>query len=302
MKLLYFFLFTLLFTLQGCSTKEVSPQLNSNADTQMSASSQTEPETIDSEMSFDDEFEEEFSQNESESTYDPLSGYNRAMTTFNDYVIIYGLTPVSKAYAAILPQPLRIGISNAVHNLQFPIRFVNNLLQGKGQNASNELERFIVNSTVGLGGLMDPAKHYMHIHPHEEDFGQTLGHYGVGSGAHVVIPFIGPSNVRDIAGITLDAYLSPLVNIRGLENYKIPQNFAESVAVYTVHLINKTSLHLGEYEDLTCVHYHPGASYHSHAVCAGHFGLFCGPHYAWRSGRGDAPAWGAQRIQRPAQA
>lgn len=255
MKLLYFSLFILFFTLQGCTTKEASLESNSEqSQTETTASTQPQQVNTDTKETqteeFDDEFEEEFSQNESNDTYDPLSGYNRAMTTFNDNVIIYALTPVSKAYAAILPQPLRLGISNAVHNLQFPIRFTNNLLQGKFQNASNELERFIVNSTVGLAGLMDPAKHYMNIHPHKEDFGQTLGHYGVGPGFHVVIPFIGPSNVRDIAGITLDAYLSPLVNVRGLENYKIPQNFAESVAIYTVHLINKTSLHLGEYEDL----------------------------------------------------
>ena len=239
--------FLLLFTLQGCATKEATPETtDQSSQTEITTTTAQEAETDD----FEDEFEEEFSQNETEETYDPLSGYNRAMTSFNDAVIIYGLSPVAKVYAAVLPEPLRIGISNAIHNLQFPIRFTNNLLQGKFQNSSNELERFIVNSTIGLGGLMDPAKHYMNIHPHEEDFGQTLGHYGVGSGVHVVIPFIGPSNVRDIAGITLDAYLSPLVNIRGLENYKIPQNLAESVTIYTVHLINKTSLHLGEYEDL----------------------------------------------------
>jgi len=259
LKPLYFSLFILLFTLQGCATKEVSQHPNSEqTQTETTSSSEPEQETTQTEEmeaeafddEFNDEFEAEFSQEETQETYDPLNGYNRAITTFNDNVIIYGLTPVSKAYAAVLPQSLRIGISNAVQNLQFPIRFTNNLLQGKFQNASNELERFIVNSTVGLAGLMDPAKHYMNIHPHKEDFGQTLGHYGVGSGFHVVIPFIGPSNVRDIVGITLDAYLSPLVNVRGLENYKIPQNLGESVAIYTIHLINKTSLHLGQYEDL----------------------------------------------------
>jgi len=255
MRFLHFSLFILFFTLHGCATKETAPESNSqqsNTGITTTTEPQEENSNVDEtkEESFEDEFEKEFSQNEEKETYDPLNRYNRAMTSFNDSVIIYGLTPVSKAYASIFPQPLRLGISNFVHNIQFPIRFTNNLLQGKFQNSSNELERFIVNSTVGLAGLMDPAKHYMDIHPHEEDFGQTLGHYGVGPGFHLVIPFIGPSNVRDIAGITLDAYLSPLVNIRGLENYKIPQNFGESVAIYAVHLINKTSLHLGEYEDL----------------------------------------------------
>lgn len=249
MKLLYFSLSILFFMLQGCSTKEAIPHSNTQqTPTEITTSDNKETETHSKEV--EDEFEEEFAAHETNDMIDPLSGYNRLMTSFNDKVFIYGLNPISEAYAAILPQPLRLGISNFVHNIQFPIRFTNNLLQGKFRNASDELERFIVNSTVGLAGLMDPAKHYMNIHPHEEDFGQTLGHYGTGSGFHVVLPFFGPSNVRDIVGITADGYLSPLVYIRGAENYKIPQNLDQSIGIYAVHLINKTSLHLGEYENL----------------------------------------------------
>lgn len=255
MKFLYFCLFVLLFTLQGCTTKKAEPQLNTEqVKTEMSTSTalpdnNSNPKETQTEV-LDDEFEDEFAQKETTDTHDPLSGYNRAMTSFNDKVIIYGLTPISKAYAAILPQPLRLGISNFVDNIQFPIRFTNNLLQGKITNSADELGRFLVNSTIGLGGLMDPAKRYMNIQPHEEDFGQTLGHYGVGSGFHVVLPFIGPSNVRDVVGITADGVLSPLVNVRGMENYKIPDNIEQTIGIYTLQLINKTSLHLGEYEDL----------------------------------------------------
>lgn len=255
MKLFYISLSIIFFILQGCTTKEATPHAPSektksevNVSNELqSGLSYTKEEQKEE---FDDEFEEEFAQRETNNTYDPLSGYNRVMTSFNDTVIIYGLTPISKVYAAILPQPLRLGISNFVHNIQFPIRFTNNLLQGKWKNSSDEIGRFIVNSTIGLGGLMDPAKHHMDLHPHEEDFGQTLGHYGVGSGFHVVLPFIGPSNLRDIAGITADGYLSPLVHVKSLEKYRIPQNVEETVGIYTIHLINKTSLHLGEYEDL----------------------------------------------------
>jgi phospholipid-binding lipoprotein MlaA len=199
-----------------------------------------------------EEFEEEFSEQETNTTSDPFSGYNRLMTSFNDTFILYALNPISEAYAAILPQPLRLGLSNAIDNIQFPIRFANNLLQGKFQNSSDELGRFIINSTVGLAGLIDVATNYMKtpIPAHDEDFGQTLGYYGVGSGFHVVLPFFGPSNIRDIAGITADAYLSPIVYLRGLENYKIPKNIDQSIGIYAVHTINKTSLHLGEYENL----------------------------------------------------
>ena len=172
------------------------------------------------------------------------------MTSFNDVFFTYALNPISKAYSYIIPQPIRIGLSNAFHNIQFPIRFTNNLLQGKFQNSSDELERFIVNSTIGLVGLMDPAQEYMHIPKHNEDFGQTLGYYSVGSGFHIVLPFLGPSNARDLLGIFLDAYASPLVNVRGLENYKIPNNVAESTAIVAGYLINKQSLELGQYESL----------------------------------------------------
>jgi len=246
MKLFYFFLTLSVFTLQGCTTKEMTPPSNNQEiQTESTTSDNSDHQTM-------DEFEDEFSEQESNDTMDPLSGYNRIMTSFNDTFFTYLLNPVSEAYAYVIPQPIRLGISNAIDNIQFPIRFANNLLQGKFQNSSDELGRFIINSTVGLGGLIDVATDYMTtpIPAHDEDFGQTLGYYGVGSGFHVVLPFVGPSNIRDIVGISADAYLSPLVNVRGLENYKIPNNFAQTIGIYAVHTINKTSLHLGEYENL----------------------------------------------------
>ncbi len=237
-----------LFTFQGCGTKQAEPHLN---DQQINTTSSQESINSDQKTEEDiEEFEAEFEAEEINDISDPLSDYNRAMTSFNDKVIIYALNPVSEAYAYVVPQPFRLGVSNFIHNINFPVRFVNNLLQLKFQNISDELERFIVNSTVGLGGLMDPAKNYMHIPAHNEDFGQTLGHYGIGPGFHIVLPFFGPSNMRDLAGLTLDAYASPLVNIKGWENYKIPDNFWQSAGIVTVHLINKNSLHLGEYESL----------------------------------------------------
>jgi phospholipid-binding lipoprotein MlaA len=255
MKYLLFLLSITLFIFQGCSTKQTSPHLN---DQQVKAPLTT---TIPSKKSINndqnterdtEEFEEEFAAKETTNIIDPLSGYNRFMTSFNDKFITYTLNPISEAYAYVVPQPFRLGVSNFIHNIQFPIRLVNNLLQLKFQNTSDEIERFIINSTVGLGGLMDPAKNHMKIPipAHNEDFGQTLGHYGIGSGFHIVLPFFGPSNVRDVVGITVDAYISPLVNVRGLEHYKIPDNLGQSIGIVTVHFINKHSLHLGEYESV----------------------------------------------------
>jgi len=243
------------FTFQGCSTRQTAPhshdqQVKARRTIPTPSQKSINQKAQNNTEEFDDEFEEEFEAKETTNTVDPLSGYNIFMTSFNDKVIIYALNPVSKAYAIVLPQPFRLGLSNFVHNINFPIRLANNLLQLKFKNSADETERFLVNSTIGLGGLMDPATNHLKIPKHNEDFGQTLGHYGIGPGFHVVLPFLGPSNVRDIVGITLDAYVSPLVNLKGWENYKIPDNFGQSVAIATLYLINYNSLHLGEYESI----------------------------------------------------
>ena len=257
MRLLYFFIFTTvtLVTFQGCTTKEATPAFNhQQVKTEMTTSPTLQNNLPDKPTSEDqiEGFEEEFSEQETNNTIDPLSGYNRVMTSFNDKVMIYLINPIAEAYAYVIPQPIRIGVSNAIDNIQFPIRFANNLLQLKFQNSSDELARFIINSTVGVAGLIDVATNHMTtpIPAHDEDFGQTLGHYGIGSGFHVVLPFFGPSNVRDIAGLTIDAYVSPIVYMKNLEKYKIPNNMDQTIGIFTVDLINKTSLHLGEYENL----------------------------------------------------
>jgi phospholipid-binding lipoprotein MlaA len=240
MKLLLFFSIISLISFQGCSTKQVlSTHLTQTKTPTNKYHENTEV------SKFEDEFEDE-----QETIIDPLSGYNRIMTSFNDTFITYALNPISEVYGYVVPQPLRIGISNALQNLQFPVRFANNLLQGKFKNSAEEFSRFAFNSTLGLGGLVDISTNELHILAHKEDFGQTLGYYGIGSGFHVVLPFLGPSNVRDIVGTSIDAYASPLVNIRGLEKYKIPNNFAQSTAIVAGHLINKNSLKLGQYEGL----------------------------------------------------
>ena len=251
MKLLHFFTIIVLLIFQGCATKEATPDANhQQLKREVPAPDTLQSDTIDNQASEaqSEGFEEEFSREETSNAIDPLSGYNRIMTSFNDKVMIYLINPIAEAYAFIFPQPARIGVSNAIDNIQFPIRFANNLLQLKFENSAEELERFIVNSTIGLGGLMDPAKDHMNIPAHDEDFGQTLGHYGVGSGFHIVLPFIGPSNVRDLLGLTADAYISPIVYTKDLEKYKIPNTTGQTIGIFTVDFINKTSLHPGEYE------------------------------------------------------
>lgn len=227
-----------LFIFSGCTTKQTTFPIKTEIKIKNNV-------TIDT-----DDFEDEFTSNETESIIDPLRGYNKIMTSFNDKVFTYALDPISKGYAYVSPEPIRESLANFIHNIQFPIRFVNNLLQGKFQNSSDELERFIVNTTVGLAGLFDPASSYMHIPAHNEDFGQTLGYYGVGAGFHIVLPFLGPSNMRDVLGLTADAYMSPLQYQKGLKKYKIPNNYGQAIGIYSFEKLNQNSLHLGAYESL----------------------------------------------------
>jgi len=134
---------------------------------------------------------------------DPLEGFNRCSWELNDWLFRGVFYPLSVGYTTVTPRPVRNRIRNAGHNLTYPVRLVNNCLQGKWRGAWVETERFGVNSTVGLGGLFDPATHW-HIGRSEEDFGQTLGHWGSGPWFYLMIPVIGPSDGRDALGKIVD--------------------------------------------------------------------------------------------------
>lgn len=138
---------------------------------------------------------------------DPFEGMNRGTYAFNDAVDRAVFEPVAKGYQAITPQPVRSGINNAFLNVADVGNSVNNLLQGKAAGAATSIGRFIVNSTLGVLGLFDVATP-MGLERQEEDFGQTLGKWGVGSGPYLVIPFLGPSTFRDFTGRAVDSQLS----------------------------------------------------------------------------------------------
>lgn len=199
-----------------------------------------------SEDSFDEDFNDEYTSDE-EAVSDPLEGYNRLMTSVNDKLYLYLLDPVARGYSKVMPQALRIGVSNVVYNLKFPIYFVNNVLQLKGEGSARELARFMINSTLGLFGLIDVATR-IGIKSSREDFGQTLGYWGVGSGFHLVMPLLGPSNLRDFLAGGVDGAISPL-SYTGA-SYQIPNNVEESVAIKAGETVNAVSLHLGEYQSL----------------------------------------------------
>ena len=140
---------------------------------------------------------------------DPWEPYNRSMTKFNDAVDDAVLKPVATAYRDVLPQPVRTGVSNFFGNLSDAWSFVNNVLQGKPEGSLHSFWRVVINSTVGLGGVLDPATE-MRLERRREDFGQTLGRWGVPPGPYFVIPLLGPSTVRDTAALPVDIYGNPL--------------------------------------------------------------------------------------------
>ncbi len=140
---------------------------------------------------------------------DPWEPYNRSMTKFNDSVDNAVLKPVATAYRDVLPQPVRTGVGNFFGNLSDAWSFVNNVLQGKPEGSLHSFWRVVVNSTMGLGGVLDPATE-MRLERHREDFGQTLGRWGVPPGPYFVIPLLGPSTVRDTVAYPVDLYGHPL--------------------------------------------------------------------------------------------
>ncbi|MCX7150819.1 MAG: VacJ family lipoprotein [Rhodocyclales bacterium] len=142
---------------------------------------------------------------------DPIEGFNRAMFAFNEGLDSMIIKPVATGYDAVLPVPIRIGVTNFFSNIEDLFIGVNNLLQGKVPEAFSDLGRVAINITVGLLGVIDWASD-AGLEKHEEDFGQTFGRWGVGNGAYVVIPVFGPRTARDTVGLVLDVAADPVAN------------------------------------------------------------------------------------------
>ncbi|TPW14792.1 MAG: lipoprotein [Halothiobacillaceae bacterium] len=171
---------------------------------------------------------------------DPLERYNRGIFWLNDKFYFYLLKPVAKTYRYV-PEGVRVSISNVFSNLTSPIRLVSSLLQGDINKAGNELGRFMINTTVGIGGLFDPARQYAGLRKREEDIGQALGRYGLKPGIYIVWPIIGPSNLRDSFGSAGDAFLDPSRLIWRGESYWAARSF---------NVVNTVSLDKETYENI----------------------------------------------------
>jgi len=173
---------------------------------------------------------------------DPIEPLNRALFVFNDKAYFWVMKPVAQGYRAVVPEVMRISVRNFFSNLAMPIRFVNNLLQGKIRNSGVELLRFALNTTGGIGGLFDPAKDDFRLVARDEDLGQTFGKYGLGHGLYIVLPLLGASSLRDAIGLAGDAFLDP---VNYLEDTEV------LVGAKVLKTENEVSLRIGEYEHLT---------------------------------------------------
>jgi phospholipid-binding lipoprotein MlaA len=172
---------------------------------------------------------------------DPIYPWNKAMYHFNDKLYFWVLKPASQGYSAVIPEDMRIAVSNFFENVMTPIRFVSDILQLKIKRAGNELVRFAYNSTAGVCGLADAAKADLNLPRVDEDLGQAFGSYGIGHGFYIVWPFLGPSSLRDTVGTVGDGFLNPVNYISPIET---------SIGITAYDKVNTTSLHIGDYEDL----------------------------------------------------
>ncbi len=202
----------LIMGMGGCAGKDQRTKTLDNVENgRESLLTQSEEEPLE-EANFEDElsdpFDEEVTVPQIEE-YDPFESVNSVIFEFNYRVDKYVLKPVATAYNFFIPPNVQQSVVNVFQNIRFFPRMLNNLFQAKFQGAGIEVSRFLINSSLGVGGLFDPAKIMFELETPLEDLGQTLGTYGVPPGPYLVVPFYGPFTLRDGFGFVGDTFLDP---------------------------------------------------------------------------------------------
>ena len=190
---------------------------------------------------FADPFEDPFATEEVQQIADPIEPVNRVMFLFNDILYHTLLKPVKFGYRWAVPETARIGVGNFFHNLGMPVRALNALLQLKVDVFGAEVMAFVVNTIAGFGGFMDLSE-AVGLKTEPEDFGQTLGRYGLGHGAYLYLPMIGPTSLRDGVGVYVDWYADPVKYTSF--------TFSEYLAVVGGRKVNTLSLDKDTYESI----------------------------------------------------
>lgn len=172
---------------------------------------------------------------------DPIEPFNRGVFWINDKLYFYLLKPIARSFR-VVPEGVRTHVRNVFTNLGFPIRFVNNLLQLKFRGAGLESYRFLLNSTIGLAGIFDPAGYIPELKLRNEDLGQTFGRYGIGHGFYLVLPILGPSSLRDGIGTAGDFFLEPI--------YYTNLTYLQQEGVKGFDRVNRLSIDRDTYEQI----------------------------------------------------
>ena len=208
--------------------------------------------TLATESTTVDFFDEEFYEDEPNlvKVEDPLEPFNRVMFNVNDFSYTWLFDPAATGFSYVIPDDIRGVINNFFYNLQEPVRSLNALLQGRFSDAGTLLVRFLINTTGGIAGLGDPAGREFGFKAVDATLGQTLGTWGLGDGFYLVIPFYGPTTLRDFAGTVVDGLaLTPY--------YYWANGWEDHAAIYLGKELSKLSFHLGEYEDLKKMSFDP---------------------------------------------
>ena len=162
---------------------------------------------------------------EAESFNDPLEGFNRSVFAFNDVMFRHILIPASRGYQTVVPSPVRTGVSNFFSNIREPLNAVNHILQGSGSGLGSSVSRFLINSTVGILGLFDPADHWFDIEENKATLNQTLASYDTGYGAFLVLPLLGQTDTRNGFSTVVEGILHPINIISGSPDAFYIQSF-----------------------------------------------------------------------------
>ncbi len=175
---------------------------------------------------------------------DPMSGFNEPMFTFNLKLDDWVLRPVASGYSVIAPQPVRESVGRFFDNVRVIPRFANNLFQLKLIEATGEVARFGINTTIGIAGLFDPADKWFGLQEHPNDFGLTIRYYNIPTGPYLMLPFFGPSTIGDTVGLVADGAMDPM-------NYLVPTwiTIVVSTGQRAVEAVNYRSLHLNQFEE-----------------------------------------------------
>jgi phospholipid-binding lipoprotein MlaA len=230
---------------QAVTEEQSSTEPEKVMEEEVSADSEEETEDLsDKDLDFEEDLDflgEEAGEGKMITVADPLEPFNRAMFNFNDRLYFWILKPTARGYNWVFPEGFRVSVRNFFLNLLFPVRFVSCILQANVQCAGIELSRFMVNSTLGVAGLWDPAKG-LNLPFQDEDIGQTLGVWRMGTGFYLNMPVLGPYTLRSFVGWFADGFLDPVTW------YVSPMWLSWTVKGYKK--FNNVSLTLGDYEAL----------------------------------------------------